>query len=72
MKKAEYKDHMMYPPDGGPGRKTKSYEEHLKLNSKGWMHKKDSAKKSKSKGRGEGAKKKKKSIVDKSSGGYGY
>ena len=34
MKKADYKHHMMYPPDGGPGRMTKSYEEHLKLNSK--------------------------------------
>ena len=40
MKKADYKHHMMYPPDGGPGRMTKSYEEHLKLKNKGWMHKK--------------------------------
>ena len=76
MKKADYKDHMMYPPDGGPGRMTKSYEEHLKLKNKGWMHKK--GKKGK-KGKSTGAKMLKKKIVSKkakkkpkSSGGYGY
>ena len=76
MKKADYKDHMMYPPDGGPGRMTKSYEEHLKLKNKGWMHKK--GKKDK-KGKSTGAKMLKKKIVSKkskkskmSSGGYGY
>tara|TARA_R100000234_G_scaffold64386_2_gene39170 strand:- start:24 stop:254 length:231 start_codon:yes stop_codon:yes gene_type:complete len=76
MKKADYKHHMMYPPDGGPGRMTKSYEEHLKLKNKGWMHKK--GKKDK-KGKSTGAKMLKKKIVSKkakkkpkSSGGYGY
>ena len=73
MKKADYKHHMMYPPDGGPGRMTKSYEEHLKLKNKGWMHKKGK------KGKSTGAKMLKKKIVSKkakkkpkSSGGYGY
>tara|TARA_R100000152_G_C6745737_1_gene169353 strand:+ start:549 stop:770 length:222 start_codon:yes stop_codon:yes gene_type:complete len=73
MKKADYKHHMMYPPDGGPGRMTKSYEEHLKLKNKGWMHEK--GKKGK-KGKSTGAKMLKKKIVSKkakkSSGGYGY
>jgi hypothetical protein len=68
MKKADYKNHMMYPPNGGPGRMTKSYEDHLKLKNKGWVHKKSSSKE----GKGEGAKRLKKSIVNKSSGGYGY
>lgn len=70
MKKADYEHHMMYPPDGGPGRMTKSYEEHLKLKNKDWMHKK---------GKSTGAKMLKKKIVSKkakkkpkSSGGYGY
>jgi len=34
----EYEDHMMYDPESGEGKMTKSNEEHLDLKSKGWSH----------------------------------
>mgnify|MGYP001402538475 CR=1 FL=1 len=34
----EYADHMMYDPQTGEGKMTKSNEEHLDLKSKGWSH----------------------------------
>ena len=38
--KKDYKHHMMYDPKTGKGRKTTSYENHLSLKHRGWVHSK--------------------------------
>ena len=40
MPKDGYKHHMMYPKGSGKGRMTTSYEDHLALKKKGWVHSK--------------------------------
>tara|TARA_R100000935_G_scaffold22782_1_gene41845 strand:+ start:7941 stop:9086 length:1146 start_codon:yes stop_codon:yes gene_type:complete len=46
----EYEDHMMYSPETGEGKMTKSYEEHLDLKTKGWGHESETQEKSDSTG----------------------
>ena len=36
----EFKPHMMYDPESGEGIKAETYEKHLELKEKGWVHEK--------------------------------
>ena len=40
MKKEEFKEHMMYDPKTGKGVKADTYEKHLALKKKGYVHEK--------------------------------
>ena len=40
MKKEEFKEHMMYDPKTGKGVKADTYEKHLALKKKGYVHSK--------------------------------
>jgi hypothetical protein len=39
----EYEDHMMYDPETGKGKMTKSFEDHMDLKNKGWSHEQNEA-----------------------------
>ena len=43
----EFKPHMMYDPKTGKGKMTKKYEDHVKLDKKGWVHDKPDVKEAK-------------------------
>jgi|TARA_R100000655_G_scaffold45468_1_gene82298 hypothetical protein len=40
MKKEDFSPHMMYDPKTGEGEKAETYNDHLRLQKKGWVHEK--------------------------------
>jgi len=47
--KEEFEPHMMYDPETGEGKKAEKYEDHVKMDEKGWTHEKPDLEEAKNK-----------------------